>query len=84
MINADNSTANVKVEGKLFDIVLELNGILDNLITCEPDMLLGTISAWADRLQEYTPQRESLFDAAFSLSTKYLREYESEDITPDE
>ena len=84
MINADNSIGKVKVNGELFDIVLELNGILDSLITCEPDMLLGTISAWTDRLQEYTPKRETLFDAAFSLSTKYLREYESEDITPDE
>lgn len=84
MINADNSKQLVKVDGKMFDIILELNGILDNFIQGHPDVLLGVLAAWSDKLSNTAPKDKHLFDLVFMISTKYLTCYRSEDITPDE
>ena len=72
MINADNSTHCVEVDGKMFDIILELNGILDHFIQKHPDVLLGVLAAWSDKLSNTTPKDKHLFDLVFMLSTKYL------------
>ena len=84
MITADNAKRCVTIDGTVLDSIMELNGIFDNFISDEPEILLGVITAWSDKLQEYTVRDKVLYRMSYSISERYLDVNESEDITPDE
>ena len=84
MIIADNSKSCVTVDGTAVDGILELNGIFDNFISYEPEILLGVITAWSDKLQEYTVRDKVLYRMSYSISERYLDVNESEGITSNE
>ena len=48
------------IEGRRIDIIFELNHIFDICLRDNPEILVGTISAWSDKISDRTDDLDSV------------------------
>lgn len=71
MINANRSE--LKVDGNGLDITFEINQIISQMYTTNPEMIIGIVTAWAEFIQNDDFDIDtSKLGVFFTLSTDWI------------
>jgi len=71
MINANRSE--LKVDGNGLDITFEINHIISQMYTTNPEMIIGIITAWAELIQnDECNINTAKLDVFFTLSQDWI------------